>query len=65
MSVDQSEQLLTQKITAKSVEITKSLPQYDWLLDVDKFNIQLAQFVKIAKTELKQQVSMLLLRLRG
>jgi hypothetical protein len=56
---------LAQKIVAKNVKITKSLPQYDGQTDVDEFNIKLAQFVELTKTDLKTLISIFLLRLRG
>jgi hypothetical protein len=65
MAEESSALLLAQKLIAKNVEITKSIPQYDRQTDVDKFNIQLAQFVELTKTDLKTLISMLLLRLRG
>jgi hypothetical protein len=65
MSEELSELLIAQKLVAKNVDLTKSIPQYDGPSDVEEFNIQLAQFVEITKTELKTLISMLLLGLRG
>jgi hypothetical protein len=65
MSEELSELLIAQKLVAKNVEITTSIRQYDGQTDVDEFNIQLAHFVELTKTELETLVGMLLLRLRG
>jgi hypothetical protein len=65
MAEELSALLIAQKLVAKNVELTKSIPQYDGQTDVDEFNIQLAQFVELTKTDLKTLISMLLLRLRG
>ena len=63
MSEELSELLMAQNLVAKNVEIAKSIPQYDGQTDIDEFNIQLAQFVELTKTELETLVGMLLLRL--
>ena len=47
MAEELSALLLAQKLAAKDVEITKSIPQYDGQTDVEEFNIQLAQFVEL------------------
>jgi hypothetical protein len=39
MSLNPNEQLLKQKLIAKTVEISKSLPSYKGDSDVDEFNI--------------------------
>jgi hypothetical protein len=51
MSEELSKLLIAQKLVAKNVEITKSIPQYDGKTDVDEFNIQLAQFVEFKKKQ--------------
>ena len=65
MEQEQDEILKVQKIIAISVEIAKSLPEYEEDTDVDQFNIHLGQFVEMTKLELKVLKSMLLLRLKG
>jgi hypothetical protein len=65
MAEELSELLIALKLVAKNVEITKYIPQYDGQTDMVKFNIQLAQFLELTKTELKTLVSMVLLRSRG
>jgi hypothetical protein len=41
MSLDPNEQLLKQKLIAKTVEISKSLLSYNGDSDVDEFSMQL------------------------
>ena len=65
MEQEQDEILKAQQIIATSVEIAKSLPEYEGDTDVDQFNIHLGQFVEMTKIDLKVLKSMLLLRLRG
>ena len=65
MSEELSNLLMAQKLVAKNIEIAKSIPQYNGQSDIDEFNIQLAQFVELTKTELETLVDMLLLRLKG
>jgi hypothetical protein len=65
MSEELSEVLMAQKIVAKNVEIAKFIPQYDGQTDIDEFNIQLAQFVELTKTELETLVGMLKIKRAG
>ena len=65
MAQEQDELLKAQQIIATSVEIAKSLPEYEGDTDVDQFNIYLGQFVETIKIDLKVLKSMLLLRLKG
>jgi hypothetical protein len=65
MAEELSALLIAQKLVAKNVELTKAIPQYDGQTDIDEFNIQLAQFVELTRTDLKSLISMLLLRLKG
>ena len=65
MSTEQKEQLQAKTLIATSLEISKSLPKYNGKCDNDQFNMQLAQFVEISKTDLKTLIGMLLLVLRG
>ena len=39
--------LIVQKLVAKNIEIANSIPEYNGQSDIDKFYIQLAQFVQI------------------
>jgi hypothetical protein len=65
MAQEQKELLAAQQLIATSVEIAKSLPEYEGDTDVDQFNIHLAQFVAMTKVDLKILKNMLLLRLKG
>ena len=65
MAQEQKELLAAQQLIATSVEIAKSLPEYEGDTDVDQFNIHLAQFVTMTKVDLKILKNMLLLRLKG
>ena len=65
MAQEQDELLKAQQIIATSVEIAKSLPDYEGDTDVDQFNIHLGQFVEMTKIDLKTLKNMLLLRLKG
>ena len=65
MAQEQDELLKAQQIIATSVEIAKSLPDYEGDTDVDQFNIHLEQFVEMTKIDLNALKNMLLLRLKG
>ncbi|XP_065561221.1 GATA zinc finger domain-containing protein 4-like [Artemia franciscana] len=65
MDQEKDEILKAQQIIATSVEIAKSLPEYEADTDVDQFNIHLGQFVEMTKIDLKVLKNMLLLRLKG
>ena len=65
MAQEQDELLKAQQIIATSVEIAKSLPDYEGDTDVDQFNIHLGQFVEMTKIDLNALKNMLLLRLKG
>ena len=49
MAQEPDELLKVQQIIATSVEIAKSLPEYEENTDVDQFNIHLGQFVEMKK----------------
>ena len=53
MAQEQNELLKAREIIATSVEIAKSLPEYEGDTDVDQFNIHLGQFVEMTKIDLK------------
>jgi len=65
MAQEQDELLKARQIIATSVEIAKSLPEYEGDTDVDQFNIHLGQFVEMTKIDLKVLKNMLLLTLKG
>ena len=53
MVQEQDELLKVQQIIATSVEIEKSLPDYEGDTDVDQINIHLGQFVEMTKIDLE------------